>query len=83
MTVYSFDGEACKHFKSVYLYFSVESMNMCLGLSTDGFNPFRSFAALYFYWLVVLMVYNLPSKIYIRLEFMFLSTIIPNPNSPG
>jgi hypothetical protein len=47
--VYPFNGEAWKHFISVHPYFSVELRNMHLGLCTDGFNPFRSFAAPYSY----------------------------------
>jgi len=56
----------------------------CLGLLyIDGFNLSRSFAAPYFYWLVILMVYNLLSRMCIKLKFMFLYTIIPGFNSPG
>jgi hypothetical protein len=54
-----------------------------LGLCTDGFNPFGSFAALYSCWPVILMVYNLPSKMCMRPEFIFLSTVIPGLSSPG
>ena len=74
--MYPFDNEAWKHFNSVHPHFSAESRNVHLGLRTDGFNPFRSFAAPYSCCPVILMVYNL-------LEFMFLSTIIPGPSSPG
>jgi len=45
--VHSSDGEAWKHFNSVHPHFSVESRNVRLGLRTDGFNPFRSFATPY------------------------------------
>jgi hypothetical protein len=54
-----------------------------LGLCTDGFNPFESFAAPYSYWLVILMVYNLPPGMCMRTEFMFLSMVILGPSSPG
>jgi hypothetical protein len=64
-------------------YFSAESRNVRLGLCTDGFNPFGSFAALYSCWPVILMVYNLPSKMCMRPEFIFLSTVIPGLSSPG
>jgi hypothetical protein len=65
--------EAWKHFNSVHPHFSTESRNMCLGLCTNRFSPFGSFAA----------PYNLPPKMCMRLEFMFLSTVIPGPSSPG
>jgi hypothetical protein len=81
--VHHSDDEAWKHFNSVYPYFSVESRNVLLGLCIDGFNPFRSFAALYSCWLIILRVYNLPPGMYMRLKFMFLSMVIPSLNSLG
>ena len=81
--VHPSDGEAWKHFNSVYPYFSVESRNVHIRLCTDGFNPFRSFVAPYSCWSVILTVYNLPLGMCMRQEFMFLSTVILGPNSPG
>jgi hypothetical protein len=77
------DGEAWKHFNSVHPHFSAETRNMCLGLCTDRFNPFRSFAAPYSCWPVIQTVYNLPSGMCMRPEFMFLSMVIPGPSSLG
>jgi len=56
---------------------------MCLGLCKDRFNPFRLFVTPYFCWSVILMVSNFPMGLCMRLKFMFLSTVIPDPNSPG
>ena len=56
---------------------------MYLELCTDGFYPFKSFVAPYSCWLVILTIYNLPPEMCMRPEFMFLSTMIPSPNSPG
>jgi hypothetical protein len=81
--VHPSDSKAWKCFNSVRPYFSAESRNMRLGLCTDGFNLFRSFVAPYSCWPVILTVYNLPPGMCMRLEFMFLSTVIPGPNSPG
>jgi len=67
----------------VHPYFSVELRNMRLGLCTDEFNPFRSFAAPYSCLPVILTVYNLSPGMCMRLEFMFLSMVIPGPSSPG
>ena len=61
----------------------MESRNIHLGLYIDGFNPFKSFVAPYSCWLVILTVYNLPPRMCIRIEFMFLSKVIPGPNSSG
>jgi hypothetical protein len=81
--VHPSDGEAWKRFNSVHPHFSAESRNVRLGLCTDRFNPFGSFAAPYFCWSVILTVYNLPPGMCMRPEFMFLSTVIPDPSSPG
>ena len=83
VVVHPSDSEAWKHFNSVHPHFSVESRNVRLGLCTDRFNPFRPFAALYSCWSVILTVYNLPPRMRMRPKFIFLSTMIPVPNSPG
>jgi hypothetical protein len=56
---------------------------MHLVLCIDKFNLFGSFAAPYSCWSVILMIYNLPPRMCMRPEFMFLSMVIPGPNSPG
>jgi hypothetical protein len=81
--VHPSNGKAWKHFNSVHPHFSAKSRNVCLGLCTNGFNPFGLFATPYSYWLVILTVYNLSSEMCMRPEFMFLSTIIPGLSSPG
>jgi len=81
--VHPSDGEAWKHFNSMHPQFSAESRNVRLGLCTNGFNPFRSFAASYSYWPVILTVYNLPLGMCMKPEFMFLSMVIPGPSSSG
>ena len=81
--VHPSDGEAWKHFNSVHPHFSAESRNVRLGLCTDGFNPFESFAAPYSCWPIILTVYNLPPGMCMRPEFMVLSMVIPGPSNPG
>jgi len=80
--VHPFDSEACKHFNSVHPHFSAKSRNVRLGLCTDGFNSFGSFAAPYSCWPVIMIVYNLSPGMCMRPEFMFLSMVIPVPSSP-
>ena len=77
------DSEVWKHFHNMHPYFLYESRNMHLELCINRFNPFGSFATPYSCWPVILMVYNLPLGICMRSEFMFLSTVIPGPNSPS
>jgi hypothetical protein len=81
--VHSSNGKVWKYFNSVHPHFSAKSRNMRLGLCTNRFNPLRSFAATYSCWSVILTVYNLPLGLCIRLEFIFLSMVIPDPNNLG
>jgi hypothetical protein len=81
--VHPSNGEAWKHFNSVHPHFLAESRNVHLGLCTNRFNPFGSFVALYSCWPVILTVYNLPPGMCMRPKFIFLSTVIPGPNSSG
>jgi hypothetical protein len=46
--MHRFDGDAWKHFNSVHPQFLVEIRNVRLGLCTNGFNSFGSFATSYF-----------------------------------
>ena len=64
-------------------HFSAESRNMHLGLCTDRFNPFMSFAAPYSRWPIILTVYNLLPGMCMRSELVFLSMVISGLNSPG
>jgi len=81
--VHRSDGEAWKHFNSVHPHFSAESRNMRLGLCTDGIYPSESFVAPYFCYSVILMIYNLPLGMCMRLGFMFFSMVKPGSSSPS
>nr|XP_016474093.1 PREDICTED: uncharacterized protein LOC107795901 [Nicotiana tabacum] len=77
------DGEAWKDFDSLHPDFARESRNVRLGLSSDGFNPFRTMSISHSTWPVVLMNYNLSPWICMKPEYIMLSMIIPGPSSPG
>jgi hypothetical protein len=81
--VHHFDSKTWKYFNNMHPWFLVETRNVCLGLFTDGFNSFKSFATPYSYWSVMLMVYNLPPEMCMKSEFMFLSMVILGSNSRG
>lgn len=49
------DGEAWKALDSFDPNFAVDPCNVRLGLSSDGFNPFRTLSVAYSTWLVVLI----------------------------
>ncbi|KAK6793718.1 hypothetical protein RDI58_007171 [Solanum bulbocastanum] len=77
------DGEAWKDFDSMHPNFSKDPRNVRLGLSSDGFNPFRTMSISHSTWPVMLMNYNLSPWICMKPEYMTLSMIIPGPSSPG
>ncbi|KAL4359106.1 hypothetical protein AHAS_Ahas08G0044200 [Arachis hypogaea] len=77
------DGLAWKNFDEMDEDFAKESRNIRLGLLSDGFNPFRSMNISWSTWLVMLMVYNLPPWMCMKLEYCMLSLLIPGPQSPG
>ncbi|KAL4374177.1 hypothetical protein AHAS_Ahas05G0155700 [Arachis hypogaea] len=77
------DGLAWKNFDEMNEDFAKESRNIRLGLSSDGFNPFRSMNISWSTWPVMLMVYNLPPWMCMKPEYCMLSLLIPEPQSPG
>ena len=77
------DGEAWKDFDSLHPSFASDPRNVRLGLSSDGFNPFRTMSISHSTWPVMLMNYNLSPWICMKPEYIMLSMIIPGPSSPG
>ncbi|XP_049368613.1 uncharacterized protein LOC125833495 [Solanum verrucosum] len=53
------DGEAWKDFDSLHPDFASDAHNVRLGLSSDGFNPFRTMSISHSTWPVMLMNYSL------------------------
>nr|XP_016503730.1 PREDICTED: uncharacterized protein LOC107821792 [Nicotiana tabacum]XP_016503731.1 PREDICTED: uncharacterized protein LOC107821792 [Nicotiana tabacum]XP_016503732.1 PREDICTED: uncharacterized protein LOC107821792 [Nicotiana tabacum] len=76
------DGEAWKDFDSLHPDFSKDPHNVRLGLSSDGFNPFRTMSISHSTWPVMLMNYNLSPWICMKPKYIMLSMIIPGPSSP-
>lgn len=77
------DGEAWKHFDRIHPSFSSDRRNIRIGLCTDSFNHLGQFGTPYSYWPVIIFVYNLPPGMCMKNPYMFLSLIIPGPQSPG
>jgi len=75
------DGEAWKDFDHLHPDFSKDPRNVRLGLSSDGFNPFRTMSISHSTWSVMLMNYNLSPWICMKSEYIMLSMIIPGPSS--
>ncbi|KAK4397980.1 hypothetical protein Sango_1273500 [Sesamum angolense] len=53
-----------------------------LSLCTDGFAPHGQYGCMYSCLPVILTAYNLPPKICISSEYMFLIIVIPSPSNP-
>nr|KYP38512.1 hypothetical protein KK1_040252 [Cajanus cajan] len=77
------DFEAWKTFDNNHLDFAKDPCNICLGLTSDGFNPFGKKGKDYSTWPVILMPYNLPPWLCMKQEFIILSLLIPGPKEPG
>lgn len=75
-------GEALKKFNSMYTKFSVEARNVRLGLCINEFSSFGKYGKPCSCWPVILTPYNLPPWKCMGRPFMFLSLIIPGPDSP-
>ena len=63
----------------MWLDFASKPRNLRLALSTDGINPHKSHSC----WLVILIIYNLPPWLYMKMKFMMLSLLISGPRKPG
>ena len=61
--------------------FTVEHQNLCLGLATDGMNPFSIKRSTWSTWPILLFNYNIPPWMTTKQHFIMLSMIIPNPQS--
>ncbi|KAL0293907.1 UNVERIFIED_CONTAM: hypothetical protein Scaly_3133400 [Sesamum calycinum] len=67
------DAEAWRHFDWTYLNFAVEFRNVRLGLCTDEFALHRKYSRMHSYWPVILTPYNLPLRMSMSSEYMFLT----------
>ena len=77
------DGDEWKQFDRRFPNFAREIRNVRLGLSTDGFDPFRDpHARNYTIWPVIVVVYNLPPSMCTKAPYMFMPLLIPGPTDP-
>ena len=76
------DAEGWKHFDE-HPCFALDTQNVRLTLSSDGFNPFGNMSTSYSMWPVILIPYNLPPWKCMKAPFTFLSLLILGSRSPG
>ena len=77
------DSETWNLFDSEYIEYSSEPRNVRLGLAANGFNPYGNMSTTHSTWLVILIPYNLPPWMCMKMSYFMLSLLIPNPTSPG
>ncbi|KAL0015152.1 hypothetical protein SO802_002221 [Lithocarpus litseifolius] len=75
------DSEAWKSFDSKYIEFSSDPRNVRLGFAVDGFNLYGNMSTTYSTWPVILIPYNLPPWMCMKMSYFMLSLLI-GPTSP-
>ena len=86
-----FDGKICHPFDSpawrvvdhMWPKFASESRNLTIVISADDINPHSSLNNKDNYWLVIMVIYNLPPWLCMTRKFMMLSLLISYPRQPG
>ncbi|KAL6576813.1 hypothetical protein OROMI_011089 [Orobanche minor] len=63
--------------------FAKEPQNVRLGLTADGFSPFRSMMVNHSTWPMVLIPYNLLPRECMKKSYFMLTILIPGPHEPG
>ncbi|KAL0546643.1 hypothetical protein IC582_016555 [Cucumis melo] len=63
--------------------FGSEPKNLCLGLSTDGINPFGDLSSNYSCWPVITTIYNLPPWLCMRRKHLMLTMLISGSKQLG
>ncbi|GJY78866.1 transposon, En/Spm-like protein [Tanacetum coccineum] len=82
-TTHPADGLAWKDFDERYPEFSSDPRNVRLGITSDGFNPFRTMNVSYSIWPVFVIPYNLPPWYVMKQSNFILSLLIPCPKGPA
>ncbi|XP_062012557.1 uncharacterized protein LOC133729103 isoform X3 [Rosa rugosa] len=77
------DSQVWKDFDLKHESFAMDSRNVRLGLSSDGFNPFGNLSTSYSMWPVFLVPYNLPPWKCMKDPYFMMSLLIPGPRAPG
>ena len=72
------DSKDWKSFDSKYIEFSSR-----LGLVADRFNPYENMSTTHSTWLVILIPYNLPPWMCMKMSYFMLSLLIPSLTSFG
>ena len=74
---------SCRKSLDVINDFGFDPWNVCLGLVSDGFNPFGNVNVSYSIWSVILLPHNLLSWECMKWPNTFLFLLIPSPHGSG
>jgi len=70
------DSPQWKFFYHDYPDFRKEERNLCYALSIDIINPHGIQSSKHTTWPVIMMIYNLPPWLYMKLKYMMLTMLI-------
>jgi len=76
------DSYQWKKINNLYLEFGKVARNIRLGLASDGMNPYGSLSTQHNSWPVLLVNYNLPPRLCMKLKYMMLPMMISGPRQP-
>ena len=69
---HSLDSSAWKLVDHMWPDFASKLRNLRLALSTNGINPHKSMSSRHSCWPVILIIYNLPPWLCMKMKFMML-----------
>jgi len=77
------DSMQWKNIDQEFPKFGEECRNIHFGLAIDGMNPFGNLSTNHSCWPVMLFIYNLSPRLYMKRKYMMLSMMIFSPKQPG
>ncbi|KAL8114339.1 hypothetical protein AgCh_021260 [Apium graveolens] len=80
---YPADAQTWKEVDARWPDFSSDPRNLRLDLSSDGFNPFRSYNLDYSCWPILISIYNLPPWLCMKRKYIMLCWLISGPTQLG
>lgn len=72
-----------KKFDSLFPNFGIEPINIRLGVSTNGMNPYGTLSSIHSSWTIVLVTYNLSPWLCMKGKYIKLSMMISRPKQLG
>ena len=77
------DGSQWRKIEREFEDFAADATNLWFGLSIDGMNPFGEQSSNHSTWPVTLCIYNFPSWLCMKRNFIMMPVLIQCPKQPG